>query len=160
MNPALKDILLDLEAFTGANASIKLLVSRVLINLLLNNTDLPKVEAIQVKSISKETIEFIIQTNIPLHRENKIRLRLLREVNLPELSISAVIVSGLNRFQRVIINQVAGEKVTIEKKRIIIHLKTFIQPDSDINRYLPLIKKLAIETSDDRVIINVNLAID
>lgn len=157
MNPKLKEALLNIENFSGATASITLPVSRELINLFLEDVSIPKVQELYIVNISDNTLELFIRTSIPLHRKNNITFRILPQVSLPELTVTAEIISGLNKVQRFVISQIVGDKVIFEGKLITVSLLPFTPPNSQITNYLPLIKELIIETTNDKLLLLIKM---
>jgi len=157
MNPKLKEALLDIEHFSGATASITLPVSRGLINLILEDTSIPKVQELVIGNISGNGLELFIRTSIPLHHKNNITFRILPQVRLPELAVTVEIVSGLNKVQRFIISQLVDGNIVFDGKKITVFLQSFIPPGSRISEYLPLLKELTIETAKDKLLIHIIL---
>lgn len=160
MNNKFTDYLLNLNNFSGATASIKLPVSRDLINIVLQEVDIPKVQLICVQSISDNEVEFFIQTSVPMHRNNTIRVKIFPEIKLPELLVSAEIVGGLNKMQMFIIQQLTNEKIEISGNKVTIELLALLPSNLFINQILPVLKKLSIESGTDRMLFDMKLNID
>lgn len=159
MNQRLKEALLKIENFSGATASITLPVSKELINLFLEDVTVPKVQELFIEKVSDNELELFIRTSIPFHHKNNITFRILPQVSLPELAVTVEILTGLNKVQRFVISQLVDDKVIFEGKQITVHLQSFISLQSEITKYLPLLKELIIETTIDKLLFHINLEV-
>ena len=159
MNAELLDIFNKVENFSGANASIEIPISKELINLALKDLSIPKIKSITIDEISDNSIKLFIGTTIPFHHKNRIELQIFPEVKLPDIELTANILSGLNKIQIFILSQLVDEKLTFNGNKITINIRSLIPPESKLINYLPLLKALKIETSHDKILLYANLKI-
>lgn len=160
MNNKLKDYLLNISNFSGANASIKLPVSIDLINIVLQEIDIPKVQSICLKSISNNELEFFIQTKMLMYRNNTIRVKIFPQIKLPGLLVSAEILDGLSKMQMFIIRMFTNNKVEIEGKNVTIQLLSLLPLNLFVIENLTVLKKILIETDADGITFDMKLEID